>query len=380
MASGYTGVEELPNDSSRQARAALDLLVDDTRMAVVAELRRGEAGVAEIARAVRRSPVLVRHALGSLKDAGLLRVRSDPHDRRRNLYAIDPRAARGVLAEVACLLGLEAPPLHTHQGPARVAPFPSGLINLLSSLPYFSEVPPIEIAELAARTDERSFKKGEMVFCEGQACQGLYVVKSGLVKVFKTSPDGKEQVLRLVGPGKSFNEVPAFDGGPCPASAQALENSNVCVVPRPDLVRLMHRSPAFSVAAVQAMASHLRHLVSLVEDLSFRSVTARVAKILLQTTRPDDGVGAGADRRGRLTQQDMAQMAGTAREVVARALKALERAGAIRQHRGNISILDTSRLARFTSQPGGACCPSGGLFKGLSDHNGAVHKNYRNET
>lgn len=324
-----------------------DLLADDTCLAVIAELKRGEAGATEIAQAVRRSPVLVRQALSSLREAGLLRVRPDPHDRRRNLYAIDPRAAHAVLTEVASLLGPElSSAVPVKNEPVRLTPS-CGAITVLSTLPYFADVAAADLAEISAHTDERSFKKGELVLYEGQACQGLYVIKSGLVKVFKTSPDGKEQVLRLIGPGQSFNEVSAFDSGPCPASAQALERTTVYVLSRADLQRLLRRSPAFAAAATQVMACQLRHLVSLVEDLSFRSVTARVAKILMQTTKPDDGVGAGAGQRGRLTQQDMAQMAGTAREVVARALKVLEQAGAIRQQRGRIAILDTARLARI---------------------------------
>lgn len=350
----YTGTDELPRVVSRDP-IALRLLVDDTQTAVIAELKQGEAGVVEITKAVRRSPALVRQALSSLREAGLVRVRSNPLDRRRNLYSVDPRAARAVLTEVASLLGLEAPPAPLFQNvAARPAPSSmSGSIRILSSVPFFSNVAPAELAEIAAHSDERFFKKGEMIFCEGQPYQGLYVVRSGLVKVSKTSPDGKEQVLRLIGPCESFNEIPAFDGGLCPASAQALEDTTMCVISHADLKRLLHRSPAFAGAVIHFMASHMRHLVALVEDLSFRTVTARVAKILLQTKKSDDGVGAGAERRGRLTQQDMAQMAGTAREVVARALKALEQAGAISQKRGRITILDTAKLAGMTCQPHG---------------------------
>lgn len=250
----------------------------------------------------------------------------------------------------------------------------SGAVDILSSLPLFADLAPGELAEIAAHSDERSFRKGELILYEGKPHQGLCVVRFGLVKVFKTSSEGREQVLRLVGSRESFNEIPAFDGGLSVANAQALENTSLCIVPHAALRRLMHRSPLFAAAAVQFLTAHMRHLVAMVEDLSFRTVTARVAKILLQTKKAEDGVGAGAERRGRLTQQDMAQMAGTAREVVARALKALEQVGAISQRRGRITILDTAKLAGMTSQVAGVCCPSDPLPVGMATMSDTVRR------
>ena len=168
---------------------------------------------------------------------------------------------------------------------------------------------------------------------------------SGLVKVFKTSAEGKEQVLRLIEPGRTFNDVPALDGGPNPASAAALEESVIYAIGRADLQRLILERPALAAAAVRALAGALRHMVALVEDLSFRHVTARVAKILLeQEAASSGGVSGGAAHR--LTQQEMAAMAGTAREMVGRALKELEAAGAITLHQGRVSIVSRELLLR----------------------------------
>jgi CRP/FNR family transcriptional regulator len=112
-----------------------------------------------------------------------------------------------------------------------------------------------------------------VLFVEGEPCAGLFVVVSGLIKLYKTSADGKEQVLRHMSAGDSFNEVPVFDGGVNPVSATAVEPGEVLVLPRERMLELLREYPAFAAAVVQVFASRLRHLVALVEDLSFRQVT-----------------------------------------------------------------------------------------------------------
>jgi CRP-like cAMP-binding protein len=151
-------------------------------------------------------------------------------------------------------------------------------------------------------------------------------------------------VLRHMSAGESFNEVPVFDGGTNPVSAAAVEPGEVVVLSRRAMLETLRQYPAVAEAVVQVFASRLRHLVALVEDLSFRQVTARVARIVLQSVAPHEGVGAGVGARARVTQRKIAEMAGTSREVVARALKALEDAGAIDLHRGEIRVADEARL------------------------------------
>jgi CRP/FNR family transcriptional regulator len=151
-------------------------------------------------------------------------------------------------------------------------------------------------------------------------------------------------VLRHMSAGESFNEVPVFDGGTNPVSAAAGEPGELVVLSRRAMLETLHQYPAVAEAVVQVFASRLRHLVALVEDLSFRQVTARVARIVLQSVAPHEGVGAGVGARARVTQREIAEMAGTSRQVVARALKALEDAGAIDLHRGEIRVADEARL------------------------------------
>ncbi len=205
-----------------------------------------------------------------------------------------------------------------------------------------------DMARVAAVTVERHYERGDIIVLEGDRGGALYFVRSGLIKVFKSSPGGKEQVLRLIEAGRTFNDVPALDAGPNPASAAALEPSIVYATGGAELRRLIAERSGVALATVQALAGALRHLVALVEDLSFRHVTARVARILIEQDASAVASGASGKVTHRLTQQEMAAMAGTAREMVGRALKELEATGAIHIQRGRITVVNRERLAMFS--------------------------------
>lgn len=227
------------------------------------------------------------------------------------------------------------------------------LTNALQQVPYFAELEPDALKGLAAQVRERKLEAGELFLMEGDACEGLYVVISGRVKVFKLSAEGKEQVLRILGPGRTFNDVPVFDGGPNPGSVAAMEAASVCLIPRAQVLAMLEQHPKMAKAVIRLLASRLRALTLVIEDLSLRSVAARVAKLLLDCTRGhqtlvEGGVGACA----RLTQHQIAAMTGSVREVVQRALKALEKEGAIRLERARVIVLDPKTLERWSESEG----------------------------
>ena len=226
--------------------------------------------------------------------------------------------------------------------------------DVLRQIPLFATLSPEDLALVARVTVARRYQRGDLIILAGQPGGALCFVRSGLVKVFKTSEEGKEQVLRLIGTGQTFNDVPALDGGPNPASAMALEPTVVYATSGAELRRLIAERPGVAEAVVRTLAVALRYLVSVVEDLSFLPVRARVAKILLdQDAELAPGAGEGAEQaepaHHRLTQQEMAAMAGTAREMVGRALKELEQAGAVRNDRGRITVLSRERLQILAS-------------------------------
>lgn len=218
-------------------------------------------------------------------------------------------------------------------------------VGMLRQIPLFAPLNAEELSHVAAVTAERRYERGDLILLEGDKGGALHYVRSGLIKVFKTSPGGKEQVLRLIAAGHTFNDVPALDGGPNPASAAAMEPSVVYVIQRAGLYHLIVTRPEVAEAVVQTLADALRHLVALVEDLSLRHVTARVAKILLEQE--------ASTREGQqvyhLTQQEMAALAGTAREVVGRALKEMEAAGAVEMRQGRAVVVHRERLRLLAS-------------------------------
>ena len=221
------------------------------------------------------------------------------------------------------------------------------LIKFLKRHQYFSGLSRERLASAALFLQEKDYDKGELIIMEGETCKAMYFIKSGRVRILKTSPEGKEQVLRMMGDGESFNEVPIFDGGKNPASVETLMPSTLYILSKKDLLSLVQEYPDLALAILKNISLNLRHLVSLVEDLSFRHVASRVAKILLQYSHPGGSLFEPLPTgEGKLTQQQIASIVGTAREVVGRSLKTLEKEGAIKISRGRIEILDPKLLAR----------------------------------
>jgi len=211
-------------------------------------------------------------------------------------------------------------------------------IVALKAEPYFKSVDDAELRRLAHSLIERTLEKDEIVFLEGEPCQGLFIVREGSIKIYKLSAEGREQILTAVQTGGSFNEVAVFDGGSNPANAAALFPSRVWIVPRVNIVDLIRRRPDVAMAIIQNLGTRLRHLVGLVEDLSLRQVSSRLAKLLLETALAQD--------HG-LTQQEMAARLGTVREMIGRSLKQMEARGLIRIERGKIVVVDRKGLERM---------------------------------
>ena len=211
-------------------------------------------------------------------------------------------------------------------------------VEFLKSIPYFAGLSPVEFDSARELMFEKKAERGEIILLEGEPAQAMFFNVAGVVKVFKTSSEGKEQILSLARPGDSFNDVPIFDDGPNPASAEAMGPVVLYGLRKDDWKDILRDYPPVAMNTIKVLAEHVRQLVSLVEDLSFRHVIGRVAKILLEY------VGDGTGPRPRLTQQEMAAMAGTAREVVGRSLKALEDEGIIRLDHHRIVITDKNAL------------------------------------
>lgn len=212
-------------------------------------------------------------------------------------------------------------------------------VEAISKLKYFAGLEQRQLEVVAQLFSQKVFMKGQPILAEGDRDETLHFVNSGVVKVFKTSPEGKEQIVKIIRPGESFNDVTVFSNGPCPYSAEALGNPTVIyLIHKTNLMPFIEKNLRIAQNAIEIMAEQERIMLTLVEDLSFKNVVGRVAKILLKNLEP------GPDGLPKLTQYEMAAMAGTAREVVGRSLKGLEDLGAIRLEKHRIVIVDKDRL------------------------------------
>ncbi len=218
-------------------------------------------------------------------------------------------------------------------------------LEFLKASPFFAGFSPAKLEAISQRVFEKKLARDEMALNEGAYAGALFFVVEGVVKLFKTSAEGKEQILSLMRPGESFNDVPMFDHGPAPVNAQALGAVTLYGIQRGDLDMMLKQYPELSQNIIRVLAHRIRYLITLVEDLSFRSVVSRVAKILLKT------LGDQASPGPRLTQRDMAAMAGTAREVVSRSLKYLEDKKLIEIRRHQIAIRNKKGLEQIV-EPG----------------------------
>jgi CRP/FNR family transcriptional regulator, cyclic AMP receptor protein len=207
----------------------------------------------------------------------------------------------------------------------------------LRALPLFASLDDPTLLDLGKRMLRCKFRAGQHISLEGEQPLGVFFVLSGRVRLSRTAPDGREQVLSTVGPGENFDLVPVLDGEPCPSTARAMSQVECLLLPREELQSLIYRHPGLAIAAMQTMAHQLRSLVDLVEDLAFRSVRARLARQLLAVA----GGGSAA-----ITQQELAERTGTIREMAGRTLRRMAEEGLVRLERGRVVVLDAVGLRR----------------------------------
>lgn len=217
-------------------------------------------------------------------------------------------------------------------------------VQHLSEISFFSDLEESTWNEIAQLSRWREHDAGEIVVLEGDAHPGLYYLQYGWLKVVKTSPAGREQILRFLEPGETFNEISVFANQPNPATAIALEPVGIWLIPRTALLRLLQDRPDFAQHIISKMAERMLYLVSLVSDLSLRSVASRLARLLLE-----DAVDDVLERPRWYTQAELAARLGTVPDVVQRALRSLENDGLIIVDRHQIRLLDRQALSKIAS-------------------------------
>ena len=218
----------------------------------------------------------------------------------------------------------------------------------LSAIALFAGWRESEIQALAQRSVERRFAAGEMLFWEGESCAGIFLLTQGSVKIFKTSAAGREMMLSLETAPGSVAELPLFDGGPYPASVRAVDPVEALFIDKSDFHQVCRQFPDVALKLLAVVGRRLRHLVGVVESITFGSVTQRLARLLL-----DLSTQAGADEFDlTLTHQELASRLGTVREVVSRNLARFRAEGLVRVQGHQLHIVDRQSLEREAEAQG----------------------------
>jgi CRP-like cAMP-binding protein len=212
--------------------------------------------------------------------------------------------------------------------------------EVLSQIALFAALSEAEVRVLAQRAVERRFSPDEMLFWEGEPCAGVFLIIEGSVKIFRISPAGRELMLAIETAPSSVAELPLFDGGPYPASVRAVGPVVSLFINKNDFQQVCLQYPDVALKVLAVVGKRLRHLVGLVESMTFGSVTQRLAKLLLEASK-----GSTAETFDlTITHQELASRLGTVREVVSRNLARFRADGVIRMQGHQVQILNRAKL------------------------------------
>lgn len=205
-------------------------------------------------------------------------------------------------------------------------------IKVLRGNEYFDDLPEPMLRDIADYMHLREYQRGEVLFWEGDPCDGLFIVEQGSAKIFRISPQGRQYIVRILQEGDTFAEVPAFDEGANPVNVETLETARMWVINSKKLHELVMAHPMFAQKVLVNFGRMLRGMVRMVSEMAFYQVTHRLARLIAEM--PQD------QSAPHWTQEQLAARLGTVREVVARSMKELERSGAIRVEDRRILIVD----------------------------------------
>ena len=219
------------------------------------------------------------------------------------------------------------------------------LAQVLAKVPLLSDLSSTEVQLLAARTVRKLFSAGELLFSEGEPCNGLHIIAQGQIRIFKTSMSGREQVLALNGPGDTVAELPVFDGGPYPASAVAVNDVEIAFISRRDFHAYCLEHPEVALKVLAQVGARLRRLVGIIEELSFTTIRQRLIAALMKLAQTE---GKKTDRGVEFqlpgSHQELANQLGTVRELISRNLMRLQAEGLLEVDARHILVKDMKGL------------------------------------
>jgi len=218
-------------------------------------------------------------------------------------------------------------------------------LRILKKVSFFHNLEEEELRYILPFLQVQSFPKNQVIFHEEEPGRYLYMIRSGNVKVYKLSEDGKEKILRVFGPGDFFAELPLLDGGKYPATAETISPATLLKLSRENFLKVLSRYPEISGKIYEVVGKRLRHFTAEITDLTLKDASHRLAGFLLEKAREYEHLSSSQIRFPlELTHQEIASLIGTARETVSRTLKRFQKEGIIDLKERHVTILDRDRL------------------------------------
>jgi CRP/FNR family transcriptional regulator len=219
-------------------------------------------------------------------------------------------------------------------------------VQYLKQIPIFAALPESQLRPIHAVTTVRTVRKGQVIFLEGEPGEGFHYVKSGKVKIVKVADDGREHIIKILNPGDLFAEVMLFNNHSYPATAIAVDDSNVGVIRNADLEKLVLNNNLLALQLIKALSQRLLYAQQKIKNLALDDVAARTAETLLRLARDYGRLNSqgviviNLD----LSRQDFASLVGTTRETASRQLSLLKKEGIIDFVGSDILILKPAEL------------------------------------
>ncbi len=218
-------------------------------------------------------------------------------------------------------------------------------LQLLRKIPLFAELDDNQLDRLSQVIIDRQYRKNQIIFGEGDPGEAIFLLKNGKIKLTKTTPDGREQILAFRSAGEIFAEVVLFDGGAYPATAEVIEDAKVGIIRNKDIERIILDNVDIAISLLKIMSKRLRQAQTSLKDIALKDVYGRLASTLLKLAAEHGIKSDGGTRISlNLTHQDLANMIGTSRESVNRVISEWRKEGVLDAQRGEITILKPQKL------------------------------------
>ena len=223
-------------------------------------------------------------------------------------------------------------------------------IDLLRRCPLFAGLKEKDLKRIRAIASLKKVEKKEILFSDGEEARGFYVILSGKIKLYKVSAEGKEQILHIVSAPDAFAEAALFLEGSYPAFAEALTDCQLLFFPKRDFIRLIEKNPQLSINMIVTLSHYLKRFASLIEELSLKEVSSRVAKYLIDLQMKSTKEGKSPKEvELDLSKTQLALKLGTISETLSRTLGKMKAKGVIDVKKNRILILNRETLEELAS-------------------------------